>query len=57
VLRGLEGVVDKLAFGLIDLVPTCEDKAKADQKALDESLDDAIDAYAPKIPKLGGILS
>ncbi|KAM0271964.1 hypothetical protein ACHAQH_008871 [Verticillium albo-atrum] len=37
VLRAIEGGVDDLAFGIIDLVPTCEDGLKDDKKDLDES--------------------
>jgi hypothetical protein len=49
-LRGIEGVVDKLAFGIIDLVPTCADGAKEDADALKGTIGDAIKEYSPKLP-------
>ncbi|KAJ4155098.1 hypothetical protein LMH87_000363 [Akanthomyces muscarius] len=44
-LRELEGVVDVLAFGIIDLVPICAQSATQDKNALDRSLRDAVDTY------------
>nr|POE62934.1 hypothetical protein CFP56_03837 [Quercus suber] len=38
VLRSLEGVVDTLAFGIIDAVPVCEAKATKDKESLDNTL-------------------
>ncbi|KAM0329498.1 hypothetical protein ACHAQA_004807 [Verticillium albo-atrum] len=35
VLRIIEGGVDKLAFGIIDLVPTCSEGLMSDKKKLD----------------------
>ncbi|KAI4858081.1 hypothetical protein E4T45_00409, partial [Aureobasidium sp. EXF-8846] len=47
VLRSLENVVDTLAFGIIDSVPVCADKATANKSNLDETLGKAICAYTP----------
>lgn len=45
VLRELEKIVDKAAFLIIDLVPTCEGGAKADLEKLDGTIGKAIDTY------------
>ncbi|KAK8169761.1 hypothetical protein IWX90DRAFT_383186, partial [Phyllosticta citrichinensis] len=45
VLRGVEGVVDQLAFALIDLIPARSECAKGQKSAIDGTLDEAIDAY------------
>lgn len=50
ILRAIEGVVDKLAFGIIDLVPTCADGAKQDADALSGTIDQAIKEYSFKLP-------
>ncbi|KAI5237553.1 hypothetical protein E4T43_07991 [Aureobasidium subglaciale] len=47
VLRSLEGVVDTLAFGIIDSVPFCADKATSDKNNLDDTLGKAVCAYTP----------
>ncbi|KAI4718188.1 hypothetical protein E4T48_05611 [Aureobasidium sp. EXF-10727] len=47
VLRSLEGVVDSLAFGVIDSVPVCADKATSEKGNLDDTLAKAICAYTP----------
>ncbi|KAG9859598.1 hypothetical protein KCU77_g4809, partial [Aureobasidium melanogenum] len=47
VLRSLEGVVDTLAFGVIDSVPFCADDATSDKDNLDGTLSKAICAYTP----------
>ncbi|KAI4726309.1 hypothetical protein E4T49_05949 [Aureobasidium sp. EXF-10728] len=47
VLRSLEGVVDTLAFGVIDSVPVCADKATSEKGNLDDTLAKAICAYTP----------
>ncbi|KAG9691949.1 hypothetical protein KCU95_g7519, partial [Aureobasidium melanogenum] len=47
VLRSLEGVVDTLAFGVIDSVPACADNATSDKDNLDGTLSKAICAYTP----------
>ncbi|KAH0285472.1 hypothetical protein M436DRAFT_85319 [Aureobasidium namibiae CBS 147.97] len=47
VLRSLEGVVDTLAFGIIDSVPVCADKATSQKSDLDDTLGKAICAYTP----------
>lgn len=46
VLRTLEAGVDKLAYGIIDSVPTCADSAKKNKKMLDSTLANAVDAYS-----------
>lgn len=46
VLRTLEGVVDTLAFGIIDTVPTCAQDATQNKKSLDSTLQDAQDKYS-----------
>lgn len=45
VLRTLEGVVDTLAFGIIDTVPTCAQDATQNKNNLDSTLQDAQDTY------------
>ncbi|KAK7534203.1 uncharacterized protein J3D65DRAFT_632745 [Phyllosticta citribraziliensis] len=45
VLRGVEGIVDQLAFALIDLIPARSECAKGQKSAIDGTLDEAIDAY------------
>jgi hypothetical protein len=45
VLRTLEGAVDTLAFGVIDLVPTCAQGATQNLNSLDTTLNDAITTY------------
>jgi hypothetical protein len=45
VLRTLEGGVDKLAFGIIDLVPTCAEGATKDKMDLDATLQKAETTY------------
>ncbi|KAK7536602.1 hypothetical protein IWX49DRAFT_509840, partial [Phyllosticta citricarpa] len=45
VLRGVEGVVDQLAFALIDLIPARSECAKGQKSAIDGTLDEAIEAY------------
>ncbi|KAF2004339.1 hypothetical protein P154DRAFT_409483, partial [Amniculicola lignicola CBS 123094] len=44
-LRGVEGVVDTLAFTLIKLIPTRSQCAKEQKDAIDRSLTEAIIAY------------
>jgi len=46
VLRTLEGVVDTLAFGIIDSVPTCAQDATQNKNSLDSTLSDAQDTYS-----------
>lgn len=46
VLRALETIVDKLAFTIIDLVPTCAGGARADLMKLDGTIAEAIMAYS-----------
>lgn len=46
VLRTLEGGVDKLAFGIIDSVPTCAQDATQNKDSLDSTLGDAINVYS-----------
>ena len=50
VLRGVEGVVDEIAFTLIGEVPACAAKAKAQKQNLDKSLQKSIDTYAGGLP-------
>ncbi len=50
VLSVLEGGVDTLANSLIGLVPVCADQAKADLKALDDTIDMTIDQLASSVP-------
>ena len=50
VLRGVEGVVDEIAFTLIAEVPHCAAKATEKKKALDKSLAKSIDTYANGLP-------
>lgn len=45
-LKQLESGVDTLAFGIIDLVPTCAEGATEDKNKLDDTLQDAETAYA-----------
>ncbi|OAA35034.1 hypothetical protein NOR_08126 [Metarhizium rileyi] len=45
VLRTLEGVVDTLAFAIIDLVPICAPGAISDKETLDRTLTEAINTY------------
>ncbi|KAL1392040.1 hypothetical protein HDK64DRAFT_334961 [Phyllosticta capitalensis] len=45
VLRGVEGVVDQLAFTLIDLIPARSECAKGQKASIDGTLGEAIDAY------------
>lgn len=44
-LRALEASVDALAFGIIDVVPTCAQDATENQNSLDSTLNDAIETY------------
>lgn len=44
VLRVVEGGVDSLAFGIIDLVPTCASGAESDKADLDESFEEVFAA-------------
>ncbi|RXG43089.1 hypothetical protein VDGE_06236 [Verticillium dahliae] len=44
VLRTIEGGVDKLAFGIIDLVPTCKKGLASDKKDLDASFKKTFEA-------------
>ncbi|CRK45507.1 hypothetical protein BN1723_016558, partial [Verticillium longisporum] len=44
VLRTIEGGVDKLAFGIIDLVPTCKKGLESDKKELDASFKETFKA-------------
>lgn len=46
ILRQLESGVDTLAFGIIDLVPTCAEGATADKNKLDDTLQSAEDKYS-----------
>ncbi len=46
VLRTVEAGVDELAFGLIDLIPTCAARATQDKQALDQSLELSIQVYS-----------
>ncbi|KAJ5319902.1 hypothetical protein PENANT_c075G04585 [Penicillium antarcticum] len=46
VLQTLEGGVDKLAFGIIDTVPTCAQDATQNKNALDQTLKDAETTYS-----------
>lgn len=46
VLRTLEGVVDTIAFGIIDTVPTCAEDATTQKQSLDSKLSDAVDTYS-----------
>lgn len=47
VLRSLEGVVDTLAFGIIDAVPACKASATKNKNKLDVTLGKAVCAYTP----------
>lgn len=46
VLSTIEDGVDELAFGLIGLVPSCEDEAMMEKEKLDKKLDDSIKTYS-----------
>ncbi|KAJ5106301.1 hypothetical protein N7456_002976 [Penicillium angulare] len=46
VLRTLEGVVDTIAFGIIDGVPTCAEDATSNKNMLDDTLAKAQDTYS-----------
>ncbi|KAI0005668.1 hypothetical protein F4779DRAFT_620962 [Xylariaceae sp. FL0662B] len=46
VLRSIEQGVDTLAFGIIDLVPTCAETATKCKDALDGSLNQAVTEYS-----------
>ncbi|KAI9704620.1 MAG: hypothetical protein M1820_005533 [Bogoriella megaspora] len=46
VLRTFEGVVDTLAFGVIDAVPPCSAPASSDKRNLDQSLQQANGIYS-----------
>lgn len=48
VLRNLESSLDILAFGIIGLVPAREADAQSTKDKLDETLSQAIKAYAGK---------
>jgi hypothetical protein len=48
ILRVLETGVDKLAKGVIGLVPTCAAKAGDELKQLDGTLDEAVKAFTIK---------
>jgi hypothetical protein len=50
VLRGVEGVVDEIAFTLIGEVPDCAVQAQAGKKNLDTSLQKSIDTYSQGLP-------
>jgi hypothetical protein len=45
-LRSLEGSVDALAFGIIDVIPTCAQDATNNKNSLDQTLATAIDIYS-----------
>ncbi|KAI0478676.1 hypothetical protein GGR56DRAFT_672683 [Xylariaceae sp. FL0804] len=45
ILRSLEGGVDTLAYGIVDVVPTCARGAQSDKSKLDAALDQAIAKY------------
>ncbi|APA08974.1 predicted protein [Sclerotinia sclerotiorum 1980 UF-70] len=47
VLRTLEGVVDTIAFGIINAVPTCDTGAKAQAASLKQTIEKAECAYTP----------
>ncbi|RMZ00937.1 hypothetical protein D0860_07800 [Hortaea werneckii] len=55
VLRSLEDVVDTLAFGVIDSVPSCQASATQQKRDLDETLDKAVCAYTPGGTLLGAV--
>ena len=46
VLSVLEGGVDTLAFGIIGEVPTCASETTDQKEALDQTLQDAVNAYS-----------
>lgn len=48
ILAQLEMGVDKLAFGIIDAVPTCADDAKKDLGALDKTIGEAKGKFSSK---------
>jgi len=51
VLRVLEDGVDKLAFGIIEMVPTCEGQAKEDLEKLDGTIEKSIMEFSGKAPQ------
>ncbi|KAI7210133.1 hypothetical protein KC333_g8379 [Hortaea werneckii] len=55
VLRSLEDVVDQLAFGIIDSVPSCQAKATQQKRDLDDTLSKATCVYTPGGDLIGGI--
>ncbi|RMX76487.1 hypothetical protein D0869_10677 [Hortaea werneckii] len=55
VLRSLEDVVDTLAFGVIDSVPSCQAKATQQKRDLDDTLSKATCVYTPGGNLIGGI--
>ncbi|KAI7335229.1 hypothetical protein KC315_g3374 [Hortaea werneckii] len=55
VLRSLEDVVDQLAFGIIDSVPSCQAKATQQKRDLDDTLSKATCVYTPGGNLIGGI--
>ncbi|GAB1734378.1 hypothetical protein NU195Hw_g5193t1 [Hortaea werneckii] len=55
VLRSLEEVVDSLAFGVIDSVPSCQASATQQKRDLDDTLDKAICVYTPAGSLIGGL--
>ncbi|RFU78258.1 hypothetical protein TARUN_3973 [Trichoderma arundinaceum] len=56
VLRILEAGVDKLANGVIGLIPTCAAKAGDELKQLDGTLDEAVKAFSVNVPGLPGMV-
>jgi len=53
-LGSIEGCVDSLALSVIGLVPVCASQARADKNALDNSLNQAVQAFNVSLG-LGGI--
>ena len=45
-LRTLEGGVDTLAFGIINMVPFCAAQAQTDANSLGKTLGEAIQTYS-----------
>lgn len=41
----MEGTLDALSFGVLDLVPTCEADVKSKKETLDKTLEQAVNAY------------
>ncbi|KAI6794843.1 hypothetical protein KC363_g3451 [Hortaea werneckii] len=55
VLRSLEEVVDTLAFGVIDSVPSCQASATQQKRDLDDTLAKATCAYTPGGTLIGAL--